>query len=115
MQGGVLRLKFLMSVIDHDTASGTAEEMAQINRFNDTLRERGHWIFAGGLTAPTLAQVIDNRARAHKVNAGPLLSGEEYLSGFWLIEAQSSETAMELALQASLACNRRVELRALLG
>ena len=108
-------MKFLMSVIDHETGSSTAEENAQIDQFNDTLREGGHWMFAGGLSAPVHAQVVDNRARAHKVSSGPLVAGEEYLSGFWLIEVPSTEKAMELALQASLACNRRVELRALLG
>ncbi|MEY4014700.1 MAG: hypothetical protein RLZZ290_1564 [Pseudomonadota bacterium] len=108
-------MKFLMSVIDHETGSSTAEENAQIDQFNDTLREGGYWIFAGGLSAPVQAQVIDNRSRAHKVSSGPLVAGEEYLSGFWLIEVPSTEKAMEFALQASLACNRRIELRALLG
>jgi hypothetical protein len=35
--------------------------MVAIDAFNDSLREKGHWIFAGGLAAPVHAIVIDNR------------------------------------------------------
>ena len=41
-------MKFLISVIDDLTNSGTPDEMAAINAFNDELRANGHWIFAWG-------------------------------------------------------------------
>ena len=45
----------------------------------------------------------------------PLFSAEEHFSGFWLVEAPDLETARNLALEGSNACNRKVELRPLLG
>lgn len=107
--------RFLISVIDDLSESGTPEEMVAIDAFNDKLRENGHWIFAGGLAAPVNATVIDNRANLGLETGKPLFAATENFSGFWLIEAESLEVARELAFQGSLACNRKVELRPLLG
>jgi hypothetical protein len=45
----------------------------------------------------------------------PLFDAKENFSGFWLIEAESIEVARALAFAGSKACNRKVELRPLLG
>jgi hypothetical protein len=103
-----------MFVIDDLTNSGTPSEMEAIDSFNDQLRANGQWIFAGGLAAPSTANVIDNRAGAGVETGKPLFGAAENFSGFWLIEAASSDVARELALAGSKACNRKVELRPLL-
>ena len=107
-------MRFLLSVIDSQTGTATADEMTAIDAFNDGLRERGQFIFAGGLSAPDLAKVIDNRSNRGEVNVGPLHKGNEYLSGFWIIECDDAAQAEELARNASKSCNRKVELRELL-
>ena len=107
-------MRFLISVIDSQTGTATSDEMTAIDAFNDGLRERGQFIFAGGLSAPVSAKVIDNRNNFDKITAGPLHSGSEYLSGFWIIECDGAAHAEELALHASKSCNRKVELRPLL-
>jgi hypothetical protein len=108
-------MRFLISVIDNATGSASPEEMKSINAFNDQLAANGHWILACGLAAPQTSSVIDNRDGANIVTDGPLIVSPEYLSGFWLIEAPDELTAHELARHGSQACNRRVELRPLLG
>ena len=107
-------MRFLFSVIDSSTGSATAEEMSAIDTFNDGLRQRGQFIFACGLSSLESALVIDNRNGVNLVSEGPLHDSHEYISGFWIIEAKSADEARALAEGASLACNRRVELRALL-
>jgi len=107
-------MRFLISVIDNQTGTATSDEMAAIDAFNDGLRERGQFIFAGGLSSPDFAKVIDNRNTIGEITGGPLHHGNEYLSGFWIIEAIDEEAALAIANGASLACNRRVELRPLL-
>jgi hypothetical protein len=106
-------MKFLISVIDDLSYSGTPAEMAEIDKFNDSLREKGQWIFAWGLQAPDTATVIDNRAGANLVTGKPLFDSKEHYSGLWLIDAADAETAKKLAFEASKACNRKVELRPL--
>ncbi len=108
-------MKFLISVIDDLSGSGTPEEMAAIDEFNDQLRANGNWIFAGGLAAPGNAVVIDNRNGANLLSNGPLFESKENVSGFWIIEAPSPEVARGLAFEGSKSCNRKVELRLFLG
>lgn len=108
-------MKFIIFVIDDKSNSGTPAEMDAINTFNDGLRANNQWIFAGGLADPTTASVIDNRSGAGIETGAPLFGATENFSGFWLIEADSHETAKILAFEGSLACNRKVELRPLLG
>lgn len=104
-------MQFLISVIDDLSGSGTPDEMLAIDAFNDGLREKGCWIFAGGLAAPSQAILIDNRSDRASVVEAPLFDAAEHYSGMWIIEAPSLEVARELAFQGSKACNRKVELR----
>jgi hypothetical protein len=107
-------MQYLISVLDHESNTGTEQEMADIDVFNERLQSEGHWIFAGGLGSPSTATVIDNRAGKGLVTDGPFLESKEFLSGFWLIEAADQATALELATEGSKACNRKVELRVFL-
>jgi hypothetical protein len=104
-------LQYLVSVIDDRTNSGTADEMAAIDEFNERLRAEGHWVFAGGLDAPATATVIDNRDAEALFTDGPFLESKEHLAGFWVIEAPDLDVALKLAAEGSKACNRRVEVR----
>ena len=113
-------MKFLISVIDTATNTGSGDEIAAIDAFNDSLVANGHWIFAGGLSAPHEAVRFDNCDGAGITIEGPLHApatnaDNEYVSGFWLIQAPDIATARELAAEGSRACNRKVELRPLLG
>jgi hypothetical protein len=104
-------MQYLVSVI-HDSADlATPDEMAAIDTFNDRINAEGHWIFAGGLAAPTTATVIDNRGEEALFTDGPFLESKEYLVGFWIIEAADLDAALKLAAEGSKACNRKVEVR----
>ena len=104
-------MQYLVSVIDDKTNSGTPEEQAAIDVFNDRLMAEGHWVFAGGLAAPSSATVIDNRGEEAMFTDGPFLESKEYLAGFWIIEAPDLDVALTLAAEGSKACNRKIEVR----
>ena len=107
-------MRFLISVIDDQSHSGSEEEMKAIDVFNDKLQANGHWIFACGLSDPKTSTLIDNRNDANLIHEGSLFNSIEHYSGLWLIEAADRETAKALAKEGSKACNRKVELRSLL-
>ena len=104
-------MQYLVSVIDDKANSGTPEEQAAIDVFNDRLKAGGHWVFAGGLAAPSSATVIDNRGEEAMFTDGPFLESKEYLIGFWIIEAADLDVALKLAAEGSKACNRKIEVR----
>ena len=104
-------MQYLVSVIDDKTNSGTPEEQAAIDVFNEGLQAQGHWVFAGGLAGPGTATVIDNRGGAAVFTDGPFVESKEYIVGFWIMEAADLDVALKLATEASRACNRKVEVR----
>jgi hypothetical protein len=105
-------MQYLISVIDDRTGSATPDEMEAIHAFNDQLMANGNWVFAGGLSSPSDATVIDGRGDgAPLFTDGPFLESKEYMAGFWVFEAPDLDAALELAAGASKACNRRLEVR----
>lgn len=107
-------MRYLFAVIDTQSNSGTPEEMVAIDSFNEKIEAAGQRIMAAGVAAPTSALLIDNRNGLGSVVTGPAVLSDEYMSGFWVIEASDDATAREIALEASQACNRKIELRAFL-
>jgi hypothetical protein len=108
-------MQYLFSVIDDKTNSGTSEEQAAIDVFNDGLQAEGNWVFAGGLGGPDTATVIDNRDGTAILTDGPYVETKEHIAGFWIIEAPDLDAALKLATEGSKACHRKVEVRPFLG
>ena len=107
-------MQYLVSVIAvtaDSPALATPEEDAAIDVFNERLQAEGHWVFAGGLGAPSTATVIDNREGEPMFSDGPFVESKEYLAGFWVMEAADLDVALRLAAEGSKACNRKIEVR----
>lgn len=84
---------------------------ADVEAFNQSLRDSGAWVFGGGLTEPTDATVV----RAHEgevlVTDGPFAESKEQLGGYWVVKAPDLDAALELAKRGSAACQGPVEVR----
>src|SRR5580700_1964662 len=104
-------MQYLVSVINDAADLATPDEMAAIDVFNEGLQAEGHWVFAGGLGAPSSATVIDNRGEQAIFTDGPFAESKEFLAGFWIMEAADLDVALKLATAGSKACNRKVEVR----
>lgn len=110
-------MKYLVSVVDDEVtaASGpgpsSPSDPDPVTAFNDRLKADGHWVFAGGLGAPSTATVIDNRSGDAVITDGPFVEAKEFLGGLWVLDAADLDEALKLAVEASKHCNRRVELR----
>jgi hypothetical protein len=105
-------MQYMVSVIHDKANSGTPEEQAAIDVFNDRLQAEGHWVFAGGLASPSTATVIDNRGGGDAMfTDGPFVESKEFLAGFWIMDAADLDAALALAAEGSKACNRKVEVR----
>ncbi|HEY0534497.1 MAG TPA: YciI family protein [Actinoplanes sp.] len=103
--------QYLISVLADSTDLADDEEMAAIDVFNEQMRADGHWVFAGGLAAPSNSTVVDARDGEAVFTDGPFLESKEFIIGFWIVEAPHLDVALKLAAGGSKACNRRVELR----
>jgi hypothetical protein len=84
---------------------------ADVSAFNDTLREKGVWVFAGGLHPPSSATVVRAKDGQFILTDGPFSEAKEHVGGFWVIKAPDLDAALEWAKKASVACAGPVEVR----
>ena len=109
-------MKFVMSVIDSvERLPHSEKERQAIDDFNEKLESAGQRILAVGIDSPATSAVFDFRNGLELVTEGPLHDNDEIIAGFWVIEVESLEIARALAAEGSKSCNRKVELRPLLG
>jgi len=81
----------------------TDEEKAAIGdghgRFIAALKQSGELIVTQALCDPSQAAVVHVRNGQPAVTDGPFLESKEYLGGFYLIDCENKERAIELATQ----------------
>jgi hypothetical protein len=109
-------VKFVLSVIDSVVRlSHSLQERQAIDDFNEKLEAAGQRILAEGIDSPTASAVFDFRNGQELITEGPLYENDEIIAGFWVIEVENLEVARVLAAEGSKSCNRKIELRPLLG
>lgn len=96
---------------DYGSKEAMEAAFAATGRFNDSLKERGYWVFAGGLQPGTTATVVDGSGDQPVLTDGPYLETKEVIGGFWIIEAPDLDVALSLAAEGSKACGGTVEVR----
>ncbi|SEG91575.1 Uncharacterized conserved protein [Actinacidiphila yanglinensis] len=81
----------------------TDDEKAAIgeghSRFIEALKESGELIITQALVDPSQAAVVRVRNGQPVVTDGPFLESKEYLGGFYLLDCENKERAIELARQ----------------
>jgi hypothetical protein len=82
-----------------------------VEAYNQTARDAGIWVFAGGLQPADLATVVDNTGAAPVITDGPYLETKEWIGGFWIFELPDLDAALQWATEASKACGGKVEVR----
>ena len=68
------------------------------------LVERGGYVDGQGLTSPDQAKfVVSDGVGAPVVHDGPYPEGKELLAGYWMVDVESLDRAIEIAAKASAA------------
>jgi hypothetical protein len=98
-------MKFLISLHINPAVMDalTDEEKAAIGgghgAFIESLRTAGELITTLALVDPSQAAVVSVRNGQPVVTDGPFLEAKEFLGGFYLIDCENKERAIELAAQ----------------
>ena len=108
--------QYLLSVHMVDGQEQPAPEVMErmyhdVEVFNQTLRDSGAWVFAGGLHPATTATVVRVQNGEVLTSDGPFAESKEQLGGFWVVNASDLDAALDLAAQGSTACQAPVEVR----
>jgi hypothetical protein len=98
-------MKFLISLHINPTVMDalTDEEKAALGgghgTFIESVKQSGELITTQALVDPSQAVVVSVRNGQPVVTDGPFLEFKEYLGGFYLIDCETKERAIELAAQ----------------
>ena len=106
--------QYLLAV-HHGELSYSPEEMerifADVGAWIEKIKQDGSFVFAGGLTDPGDATVVDGRGDTVLMSDGPYLETKEHLGGFTVVEAPDLDAALKIAAESSRACALPVEVR----
>lgn len=91
------------------------EIMRGVAALNDEIRDAGAWVTTAGLEFAGNAKVVSAAPNGAIVTDGPYLETKEALGGFWIISADSVESATAWAAKASAAVGLPIEVRAVQG
>ena len=83
----------------------------QVDAFNQKAMDAGIWVFGGGLEPIEAATTVDASGTETVITDGPYAEAKEWIGGFWILEAPDLDAALALAVEASAACEGRVEVR----
>jgi hypothetical protein len=109
-------MRFMMLMIpnikeDADWAP-SAEAVAAMTRYNQTLSDAGILLGLDGLQASSKgARVAFAAAGKASVSDGPFTEAKEIVGGYWLIQAKSKDEAVEWATRCPAADGDVIEVR----
>ena len=98
---------------DPEPDEATMQQMfADVDRFNQKVKDAGQWVFGGGLETPDTATVVrSTRGQDVTYTDGPFAEAKEQIGGYWILRADDLDAALKLAAEASEACQGAVEVR----
>ena len=93
------------------TGDDVQRMLTQVDAFNQKVTDAGIWVFAGGLEPIETTTTVDATGSEPIITDGPFTEAKEWIGGFWVLEAPDLDAALKLAIEASAACEGRVEVR----
>ena len=93
------------------TGDDVQRMFTQVDAFNQKVTDAGIWVFGGGLEPIETTTTFDATGSEPIITDGPFTEAKEWIGGFWVLEAPDLDAALKLAIEASAACEGRVEVR----
>jgi hypothetical protein len=106
-------MRFMMLMYPHVSEqdwSPSAEDIAAMTRHNLELRDAGMLLALDGLRPPSDGASVVFERREARVLDGPFAEAKEVVGGYWIIQAHSTEEAVEAAKRCP-GVDCRIELR----
>jgi hypothetical protein len=110
-------MRFMMLVIPkgyENAEPGTmpdAEGVEKMMKYNDMLQKAGVLLALDGLHPPSMGARVTFETGKPKVIDGPFAEAKEVVGGYWMIQVNSKEEAIEWAKRAPMGKNEIIEIR----
>ena len=103
-------MMFMYPEIDESDWNPSAEAVEEMGRYNMELRKAGMLLALDGLRPPGDGASVSFRDGEVTVTDGPFAEAKEVVGGYWIIQARSTEEALEWAKRCP-GVDCRVEVR----
>ena len=103
-------MMFMYPEIDESDWNPSAEAVEAMSRYNQELRKAGMLLALDGLRPPSDGASVVWEGREARVVDGPYTEAKEVVGGYWIIQARSTEEAVEWAKRCP-GVDCRVEVR----
>jgi hypothetical protein len=90
-------MMFMYPQIDEADWNPSAEDVAAMSRYNEELQKAGMLLALDGLRPPSDGASVVFEGSEARVVDGPFTEAKEVVGGYWLIQARSTEEAVEWA------------------
>lgn len=110
-------MRFMMLMIPkgyEKAAPGTmpsADAVAAMMKYNEALQDAGVLLALDGLHPPSVGARVSFPGGKPQVTDGPFIETNEVLGGYWMIEVNSKEEAIEWASRCPASDNEVIEIR----
>ena len=88
-----------------------AEAVAGMMKYNEALQKAGVLLALDGLHPPSMGARISFAGGKPKVTPGPFREAKEVLGGYWMIQVESREEAIEWAKRCPASESEVIEVR----
>ena len=110
-----MRFMMLMIPKGYDKAApGTvpdAAAVAAMMKYNESLQQAGVLLALDGLHPPSAGARVSFAGGKPKVTDGPFPEAKEVIGGYWMIQVQSKEEAIQWASRCPASDNEMIEVR----
>ena len=114
-------MKYLLMIYMNDEVFASLSEaernaiFAGHDEFEPKIRESGEFVSSAGLSNPTQSRTVRVRDGVASATDGPYIETKEYLAGYYAVDCESIERAVELAAMIPDAALTAIEVRPLMG
>lgn len=110
-----MRFMMLMIPLGYETAPPDVKldpaRVAAMMRYNEALRDAGVLITLDGLHPPSTGARVSFAGGKAVVTDGPFAESREVLGGYWMIEVNSRQEAIDWAKRCPASENEIIEIR----
>lgn len=108
-------MRFMMfmhpQLSDESEWEPSAEDVAEMSRYNEELAKAGVLLSLDGLHPPAEGARVDFEGGSARVTDGPFAETKEVVGGYWIIQARSKEEAVEWASRCPAGDGQWIEVR----
>lgn len=89
--------------------------IADVDAVTEDMKQKGVWVFGGGLTPADSATVVRVQDGAPLITDGPYVEGKEHVGGYTIIDVEDLDAALYWGRRVAAATTLPIEVRAFEG